>query len=184
MMTLLTIATAIQFVLLLGLAVVVLSLARQVGILHERLSPAGMTRAREGVEVGQTVPGMPLISISGAPVSFTGGPTALLFVSSECPICKSVLPAFEAALEASGYQGFWVADGLPGPSGEMPDYERYAADHHLDEGRLLVSPELGLTLDVRQIPALVLLDADQRLVAREILSGPKQVGALMLAQSA
>ena len=46
-MILLTIATAIQFVILIGLAVVVLSLARQVGILHERLSPAGMTRARE-----------------------------------------------------------------------------------------------------------------------------------------
>jgi methylamine dehydrogenase accessory protein MauD len=183
-MTFLTIATAIQFVLLLGLAIVVLSLARQVGILHERLSPAGMSRAREAIQVGQAVPELALDSISGARVSFAGGPSALLFVSSECPICRSVLPAFEAVLPESDYQGFWVADGLPGPSGEVPDYGRYAEEHHVDEDRLLISQELGLTLGVRQLPALVLLDAEQRLVARETLSGPRQVAALMDSRSA
>jgi len=182
--TLLTIATAVQFVILIGLAVVVLSLARQVGILHERLSPAGMTRAREGIQVGQVLPEMPLTAISGTSVAFAGRGTALLFVSAECPICKSVLPAFESALETSGYEGFWVADGLPGPSGEPPDYGRYATDHHVDEAHLLVSQELGLALDVRQIPALVLLDGDRRLIARETLSGPRQLAGLMAAQPA
>lgn len=184
MMTLLTVATAVQFILLIGLAIVVLSLARQVGILHERLSPAGLARARDGIQVGQTVPEMSLVTLSGEPVSLAGRRSALLFVSSECPICRSVLPAFEAALERSGYQGLWVTDGLPGPSGAMPDYVKYAADHHLPEDRLLVSQELGLTLDVRQIPALVLLDDEQRLLVREPLSGPRQVTALMAAQPA
>ncbi len=184
MMTFLTIATAVQFILLIGLAIVVLSLARQVGILHERLSPAGMTRAREGIQIGQMVPAQALESLSGAPVAFSGAPCALLFVSSECPICRSVLPAFEDALRDSAYQGFWVADGLPGPSGDLPDYGRYAADHHVDPDRLLVSQALGLSLDVRQIPALVLLDEEQRLVARETLTGPRQVAALMNAQPA
>jgi methylamine dehydrogenase accessory protein MauD len=183
-MTLLTIATAIQFIILIGLAIVVLSLARQVGILHERLTPAGMARAKESVQIGQTLPAMALSAISGAPVSFAGGGAALLFVSSECPICRSVLPAFEAALEGSGYEGFWVADGLPGPSGELPDYSSYADEHHVDENRLLVSQELGLTLDVRRIPALVLLDTEQRLIARETLSGPRQVTDLMAARPA
>ncbi len=182
-MTLLTIATAIQFVILLGLAVVVLSLARQVGILHERLSPAGMTRAREGIEPGQSLPAMPLSALSGEPVNFAGRGAALLFVSADCPICKSVLPAFEEALDGSGFEGFWVADGLPGTDGHLPDYAAYAADHRVDEAHLLVTQELGLTLGVRQIPALVLLDADQRLLARETLSGPRQVGGLLAAHS-
>ena len=161
-----------------------LSLARQVGILHERLSPAGLARARDGVQVGQTIPEMSLVSVSGEPVSLAGAPSALLFVSSECPICRSVLPAFEAALAHSGYQGLWVADGMPGPSGAMPDYAGYAAEHQVPEDRLLVSQELGLTLDVRQIPALVLLDDEQRLLVRETLSGPRQVTTLMKAQPA
>jgi len=180
-MILLTIATAIQFIVLIGLAVVVLSLARQVGILHERLSPAGMTRAQREVEPGQVIPLQTLPALSGAAVDLSGRHTALLFVSAECPICKSVLPAFEDALPESGYDPFWVADGLPGPSGELPDYSTFARDQRVDEDRMLVSQELGLTLGVRQIPALVLIDADGRLVVRETLSGPRQVAALLSA---
>lgn len=177
-MILLTIATAIQFILLIGLAVVVLSLARQVGILHERLSPAGMQRSRTDIQPGEAVPEQSLTAISDAPVNFSGRPTALLFMSAECPICKSVLPAFEDAVRGSGFMPVWVADGLPGPSGEIPDYTQYAADQRLDEDRLVVSQELGLALGVQQIPALVLIDAGQRLIAREVLNGPRQVTAL------
>ncbi len=178
-MILLTIATAVQFVILIGLAVVVLSLARQVGILHERLSPAGMTRARDGIEPGQTLPDMALNSVAGSAVNFSGRNTALLFVSADCPICRSVLPAFEEALAGSAFEGYWVADGLPGTDGQLPDYTAYAVDHRMDEDHLLVSQELGLTLGVRQIPALVLLDAEQRLLNRETLTGPRQVAGLM-----
>ena len=180
-MTLLTIATAIQFVILIGLAVVVLSLARQVGILHERLTPAGMTRSRE-IQVGEVVPLQSTegtVSISGAAPEIAGRNTALLFMSQECPICRSVLPAFDDAVAGSGFGAYWIADGMPGPSGQMPDYERYADEQRLDPDRLLVSQELGLALGVSQIPALVLIDAEQRLLVREVLSGPRQVAGLL-----
>ena len=180
-MTLLTIATAIQFIILIGLAVVVLSLARQVGILHERLTPAGMQRSRE-VQVGEPVSlqsAAGLVSISGAPAEIAGRNTALLFMSQECPICRSVLPAFEDAVADSGFAAYWVADGMPGPTGQMPDYQRYADEQRLDPDRLLVSQELGLTLGVTQIPALVLIDTEQRLIVREVLNGPRQVAGLL-----
>ena len=67
------------------------------------------------------------------------------------------------------------------PSGEMPDYNQYAADNRLDEDRLLVSQELALTLGVQQIPALVLIDSEQKLISRELLNGPRQVAALFSA---
>ncbi len=180
-MTLLTIATAVQFIILLGLAVVVLSLARQVGILHERLSPAGMQRSRSEIQPGEVVPAQSLTAISGASAEFVGKPSALLFMSAECPICKSVLPAFEDAVRGSGFDPYWVTDGMPGPSGEMPDYNQYAVDNRLDEDRLLVSQQLGLTLGVQQIPTLVLIDSEQKLISRELLSGPRQVAALFSA---
>lgn len=184
-MILLTIATAVQFVILLALAVVVLSLARQVGILHERLSPAGLSRARDGIEVGQALPSMELAALSGAAAELpgpdqSGTAVALLFVAADCPICRSVLPAFEAALDSNGnVSGFWVADGLPGVDGAMPDYEAYTADHHIDPNRFVVSQELGLVLGVRQIPALVILDQQRKLLASEALSGPRQVARII-----
>ena len=182
-MTLLTIATAIQFIILIGLAVVVLSLARQVGILHERLSPAGMQRSRNEIQPGEAVPTEGLTALSGVPAELTGQRSALLFMSAECPICKSVLPAFEDATAESGFQPYWVADGMPGPSGESPDYAHYAAEQRLDEDRLLISQELALTLGIRQIPALVLLDAERKLLAREVLNGPRQVASVFAAQA-
>jgi methylamine dehydrogenase accessory protein MauD len=180
-MTLLTIATAIQFIILIGLAVVVLSLARQVGILHERLSPAGMQRSRNEIQPGEVVPTLSLAAVSGVQAEFAGKQSALLFTSAECPICRSVLPAFEEAVNGSGFVSYWVTDGMPGPSGAVPDYHQYAADNRLDEDRLLVSQELALTLGVQQIPALVLIDSEQKLIARELLKGPRQVASLFAA---
>lgn len=178
-MILLTVATAVQFVVLLALAVVVLSLARQVGILHERLSPAGMTRSGSGIEPGQSLPELPLTAISGAPVRFAGAPAALLFVSADCPICRSVLPAFAQSSAGDALRRFWVADGMPGADGKTPDYEAYAADRGLDPDRFLVSQTLGLTLGVRQVPMLVQLDSDGRLVSRDTVSGPRELTRLL-----
>jgi methylamine dehydrogenase accessory protein MauD len=187
-MILLTIAIVVQFVILIALTVVVLSLARQVGILHERLSPAGISRAREGIVEGEKLPSMSLESEGGSLVDPTavGRTTALLFVAADCPICKSVLPAFEEAMieAGDGIAGFWVTDGLPGADGEMPDYERYAAEYRIDPDRFLVSQELGLKLGIRQIPALALLDQEGRLETLETLSGPRQLTRTLAAQRA
>ena len=185
----LTIATAIQFVVLIALAMVVLSLARQVGILHERLNPAGINRADAGIEPGEMLTQTSRSALDGSTVELTGAPegtarrSALLFVAADCPICRSVLPAFESALEVEegGMSGYWVADGLPGVDGNLPDYQAYADDHRITADRFVVSQELGLKLGVRQIPALVLLDGDGRLLVRETLSGPRQVGRLFAA---
>ena len=187
----LTIATAVQFVVLIALAMVVLSLARQVGILHERLNPAGVSRTGAGIEPGETLIQTSLVALDGSAVELTSAPQedgrlrALLFVAADCPICRSVLPAFESALEVDegGLRGYWVADGLPGVDGSTPDYQAYADDHRITSDRFVVSQELGLSLGVRQLPALVLLDSDGQLLVRETLSGPRQVARVISAHS-
>lgn len=181
------IAIAVQLLALVVLAVVVLSLARQVGILHERLSPAGMTRAREGIRVGEPLPTMALKGLSGIEVDLAQPDdidrVALLFVAADCPICRSVLPAFEQALIDTGgngsTEGYWVADGL-----QMADYDAYCEEYRIDPARFIVSQELGLVLGIRQIPALVLVDRDRKLLALEVLNGPKQVERLFATQAA
>ena len=178
----LTVATAVQFVILLGLAVVVLSLARQVGILHERLSPAGVARARQGIEPGELLPAdLALEALDGEAVDLGAGASAVLFVSADCPICKSVLPAFEEAAAGSGRTPYWVADGLSGTDGALPDYGAYADDHHIDRGRFVVSQQLGFTLGIRQLPALALFGGGGRLEERQVVSGPRQLQALLKA---
>jgi methylamine dehydrogenase accessory protein MauD len=191
-MTLLAVVTAVQFVILLGLAVVVLSLARQVGILHERLTPAGMIRSQQEVKPGERVPEVELPLLSGGSVAL-GEPngngaalTALLFISADCPICKSVLPAYQAQLDqaANGCRGFWVADGTPGADGAVPDYAAYVDRYAIEPDRFAISPELARVLGVRQIPALALLDEDARLLTLETVTGPRQLGRLFAVRPA
>ena len=57
------------------LALVVFALARQVGVLHERVAPAGALMPTSGPKVGELTEEMPLTNINGDAVRI-GGPDA------------------------------------------------------------------------------------------------------------
>jgi methylamine dehydrogenase accessory protein MauD len=177
----LIISVVLQFVLIGVLAVVVLSLARQIGILHERTAPAALVKnAPAALQPGAQLEPLTLTNLAGESLILNADmpprSSALLFVSADCPICRSVLPAFARALDehAAAFRGYWVGDGLDG--GRFADY---AAEHGIDEQRAVLSQELGLRLGIRELPALVLLDADNRLLLREVLTGPKQLTSIL-----
>lgn len=177
----LAIATAVQLLVVLALAVVVLSLARQVGILHERTAPAALSRRVEPVRPGERLPALDVPTLSGESVSFghagadSRALTSLLFIAADCPICRSVLPAYHDLLEAHGdsVRGYWAGDGVP-----LEAFRNYAEAQGIDADRLVLSPELGLRLGVRAVPALAVIDAEQRLVTVDVVDGPTQLGRL------
>jgi methylamine dehydrogenase accessory protein MauD len=174
-------STVLQFIVLGVLAVMVLSLARQVGILHERTAPAGLTNAAAQLEIGAPLPAVSVPNLAGVSILFGVDEanenrhekwSALLFVAADCPICRLVLPAYDALLEdfSATLTGFWVGDGLDGEA-----FGRYAEEHHIDASRFFLSQELGLRLGIRALPALAILDEEQRLVSREVIATPRQL---------
>ncbi|MDH3640663.1 MAG: alkyl hydroperoxide reductase [Gammaproteobacteria bacterium] len=163
-----------------GLGLVVLSLARQIGILHERTAPLGVLKASPALETGAEVPDLEMPTLAGGHLglrepSATGHWMALLFVAADCPICKSVLPAYLDQLHDRRdlLDGFWVSDGT-----DMGAYSAYADAHGMDEERYLISQELGLHLQVRALPSLVLIDDHARLVVNQVVQSPRQLQAL------
>ena len=98
----------------------------------------------------------------------------LLFISADCPICRSVLPAYQRALVDLDLNGYWVGDGMP-----LSAYEAYANQQNIDAQRLILSQELGLRLGVRALPALALIGADQRLISVDVVDGPAQLQRLL-----
>ena len=62
-MTALIVANAILWVLVVVLAVVVLALVRQVGVLHERIAPAGALMISKGLKIGELAPTLALIDL-------------------------------------------------------------------------------------------------------------------------
>jgi hypothetical protein len=106
-------AFVVQWILLAVLVVVVIALARQVGVLHVRLSPLGALEVdEEGPPLGQAPPARTARAADGTP-TLIGGPGPLrviAFTSPTCPICEQVVPAIPAAAAAARVVPQIVAD--------------------------------------------------------------------------
>lgn len=164
---------------LLALGFVTLSLARQIGVLHERTAPVGglLQKARRKArrEAGKVdrvdLDSVRVVTAAG----FTGRlrqlskgqAIALLFVSEQCAVCKSLLPGYETAL--GRYQALPLV--LLGGSAGV-NLASFAERHGLLAERIIASSDLAVTLQVMQTPTLALLDAEGRLLKRMRLRGP------------
>ncbi len=87
-----------------ALSLVVVALARQIGVLHERIAPVGALKIDSGPAVGEKAPVLTLPTLGGA-LAHIGQPLdegraqLLLFVSPDCPICKRIIPLVKALRE-------------------------------------------------------------------------------------
>ena len=106
-------AFVVQWLLVAVLAIVVVALARQIGVLHLRLGPLGALEVDdEGPALGEAPPPRSARAAGGSSV-FVGGAgrqRLLAFVSPTCPVCERVLPSLPAAADASGLELQVVSD--------------------------------------------------------------------------
>ncbi len=187
-----TLVIASQVGLLLGLlalVVVVLSLARQIGVLHERTAPVGGLLQKARREAGKVdridLDAVRVATATGFIGSLRqlskGQAIALLFVNDECAVCKSLLPGYAAALRRYQALPLVLVGGAAGT-----DPAGFAALHGLAPARVLASSELAVALQVMQTPTLALLDAEGRLLHRVRLRGPAHLAkaAARLAEAA
>jgi len=165
-----------------GIGIVVLSLARQIGVLHERTAPLGLARQTPPVRVGERLPPLVATNLRGDDVDLdrvaaAGTHVALLFVATDCPICRTVAPVFQQRVDSAGagLAGYLVSDAATGA------YRDHAAAARVDPDRCLVSGVLALQLQVRMLPFLVVMDPDGRLVARELVQGARALDRALAA---
>jgi methylamine dehydrogenase accessory protein MauD len=149
----------VLWLLVLVLAGVVLALVRQVGILHERVAPAGALSLSGGPKIGEAAPELVLESWSGASLHVGGraedGRSLLLFfVSPSCPVCKSLLPVMRRAAES---ERSWLRSVIAS-DGPREQHEDFVASHGLERGNYVLSTALGLAYQVAKLPYAVLLD--------------------------
>ncbi len=72
----LLISSVVSWVFLLGLAVIVYALARQIGVLHERIKPVGALSLGKVIKPGETAPAFTLPSLNGGAVTLGGASAA------------------------------------------------------------------------------------------------------------
>ena len=109
---------------LLVLGVVCMALARQIGVLHQRIAPAGALSLRQPLKIGDATPEMTLTALDGSTVQIGGvrggRGQLLLFLSPDCKICEALLPAVRSA---QGAERQWL-DIVLASDGESHDHAR------------------------------------------------------------
>ena len=172
----------VLWVLVLVLGVAVLALARQVGILHERVAPMGALMMDTVPKVGEQAPRFDLTGLGGEAVA-VGAPggavsTLLFFLSPTCPVCKKLLPLLRSLRDAERSQLAVVLAS----DGEVAQHEAYRRKQAVLDFPYVLSSELGMTYRIAKLPYAVLLDGHGVIRAKGLVNSREQLESLLTAQ--
>jgi methylamine dehydrogenase accessory protein MauD len=180
----LVLSNALLWVAVIALALLVLALARQVGVLHERVAPVGALALGRGPRVGEAAPRIEAKTLAGGSLTLGGesadGRGALLFfLSPSCPVCKSLLPALHSVItrEDPTLRLVYASDGAE------PAHRAFARAHGLDAAAYALSTELGLAHHVGKLPYAVLIDAAGVIRAQGLVNTREHLESLFEARA-
>ncbi len=177
MLEALLISNVLLWLTVMALMAVVVALIRQVGVLHERVAPAGALLGRDGPRVGAAAPQLTVSDWSGTPLSI-GGPqaggvrTLLLFVSPTCPVCATIMPIAQSIARAERMQLVLASDG------PRAEHEAFVRTHPVTEHRYVLSTELGLAYQVGKLPYAALIDGAGILRAKGLVNTREHLESL------
>jgi len=155
----LLVSNIILWIAVVVLACVVAALARQLGVLYERVAPAGALMLGKGPAIGDRAPLVAVDDLDGVPHEIGApGPraTLLFFLSPSCPVCKELLPALRSAARR---ESDWL-DVVLASDGPRDEHARFRNVERLTDFPYVLSPALGVTYQVGKLPYAVLVDAD------------------------
>ena len=175
----LLVSNAVLWCVVIVLALVVLALARQVGVLHERVSPAGALMPTTGPKVGERTQPATYRDLSGAEVS-VGGPgpdgraTLVLWVSPTCPVCKALIPTALSMAQAERLRLVFASDG-----DKLEQHRAYVRDLRIDAYPYVVSQALGLSYAVSKLPFAILIGGDGVLKSKGLVNTREHLESLV-----
>ncbi len=182
-MTALAVSNVVLWALLLALALVVLALVRQLGVLHERIAPAGALMLNRGLNVGEPAPMLDVVDLDGRHLRLgeprtDGKSTLLVFLAPSCPVCKSLLPILKSGLkdERDWLELILASDGDP------QEHREFARSQGLLGLPYVVSALLGRSYQVNRLPYAALLDQAGILRARGLVNSREHLESLFEAQ--
>jgi methylamine dehydrogenase accessory protein MauD len=168
------------WLLVILLLVIVFALARQIGVLHERVAPVGALMPMNGPKIGERVEPITAQALDGT--SITIGESMednifIYFLSPGCPVCKSLLPVVqEIEKQESGVTVRYASDGETASA-----HERYATEQGIPVSNYLLSRELGISLGVNKLPFAALINRDGVLRARGLVNNREHLESLLAA---
>lgn len=180
MMTALIVGQVLAWIAILALVVALLALARQVGVLHMRVAPAGALQTSGGPAVGGKAPAVSATTLDGQDI-VVGGPASdvplrlLLFVSATCPLCKAIIPAARSFARDERVELTFVGDDDPLVQRGLVEAQGLASY------RFVNGPQVGQAFEVAKLPYAVLLDADGAILSKGLVNSREHLESLIVA---
>ena len=180
MLIVLIVSQILSWIVILALGIALLALARQVGVLHVRVAPAGALLTGKGPVVGEAAPVLDVTTMDGAALSI-GKALAkdrmqlLLFVSPSCPLCKELIPIAKNFARRERLDIVFVGDDEPG--------EQQAMIARLDLAGLpfVNGPLVGRTFHVDRLPHAVLIGDSGTLLSKGLVNSREHLESLVTA---
>jgi len=162
------------------LALLVLALTRQVGILHERVAPAGALMPINGPKVGESTRALELETLNGGRIRVGGvndgetRATLVLFISPSCPVCKSLVPTAIRLARDESLRLVFASDG-----DGVQRHNAYVRELGLEAYPYVLSADLGMTYQVGKLPFALLIAADGVLKGKGLVNTREHLESLL-----
>lgn len=178
MLTMLIVSQILSWIVILGLTLALLALARQVGVLHLRVAPAGALVTGKGPVVGEAAPVMETVTLDGQSLAVgrpAGRKQLLLFVSPHCPLCKDLIPVARNFARSEKLDIVFVGDDQ--------EAEQRAMIARMDMAGLpfVNSSIIGRAYQVDRLPHAVLIGEEGRLLSRGLVNSREHLESLVTA---
>ncbi|WP_233871437.1 methylamine dehydrogenase accessory protein MauD [Paraburkholderia adhaesiva] len=182
MLTALIVSSVLLWIGLLLVALVGLAVIRQVGILHERISPVGALMIDKGPAVGTVGPSFEVRDITSKPVKIggveaNGNATLVFFLSTTCPICKKLLPLLNDIVRKEGprLRLVLVSDG------DLGEHQAFYEKQRLSAHPYVLSQDIGMAYQIGKLPYAILFDAQGVIRAKGLVNSREQLESLFVA---
>ena len=177
----LIISNIILWVIVVALTILLFAVTRQVGILHERVAPAGALQPTSGPKIGEITEEIKTSSLQGSSVILGGTQeeekaSLVLFISPTCPVCKELVPTAKslAKAEINQIRLFFASDGE-----DLKQHKNYIHDLEIEDYPYLVSEALGMYYQVSKLPFAVLIDGNGILRSKGLVNTREHLESLI-----
>ena len=180
-MTMMMISQGVLWGVVILLSLTVLALARQIGVLHERVAPAGALINGAGPGVGEQSPRLEVHAIGGNAVTVgaalaKGRAMLMLFVSQTCPICKKLIPIALDFARSERLDVLFVGDA------DLVEQRKLIAQFGIDVHCFVNGPEVGMAFRIDKLPYAVLLDDEGVISAKGLVNSREHFESLIIAK--
>jgi methylamine dehydrogenase accessory protein MauD len=167
------------WIVVLLMAIVIWALARQLGVLHERIGPVGALSLKSGLEIGAASPTVTVDLLSGSSMTIgaesdVGRSTLLFFFSPSCPVCKELMPILRSSAKS---ESDWLDIVLAG-DGDPDEHLKIVSQQQMQDFPLTMSAPLGIAFRVGKLPYAALIDADGRLLSAGLVNSREHIESL------